>query len=139
MAKTLTQRVVFKNTTPEKLYSLYMNAKMHAESTGAPAKISDKEEASYSVSGGYIVGKNLKLVKNKMIVQTRHASDWADSDLDSIFMLNFEQKGKNAILNMVHANIPDKHADGIKKGWDTYYWDKWKLYLAGKPVPKMEM
>ena len=139
MPKTITQRVVFKNTTASELYELYMNAKKHSAATGTGTKISEKEGAKYSAGDDYITGKNLVLVKNKMIVQTWKAADWDKDEQDSIFILTFEQQGKNAVLNMVHANIPDKHADSIKKGWTTYYWNPWKAYLASNPVTKVTM
>ena len=139
MPKTITQRVVFKNTTASELYELYMNAKKHSATTGTVTKISEKEGAKYSAGDDYITGKNLVLMKNKMIVQTWKAADWDEDEQDSIFMLTFEQQGKNAVLNMVHANIPDKHADSIKKGWTTYYWNPWKAYLASNPVTKVTM
>jgi len=139
MAKTIIQKVVFKNTTPQQLYELYMDAKKHTAVTGWPTKISNKEGAKFDSGGSYITGKNLLLVKNKLIAQSWRGADWSKDDLDSIFLLTFEQKGKDAILNMVHANVPDKHATSIKKGWDTYYWNRWKLYLAGKPLPKVTM
>lgn len=116
-----------------------MNSKLHTASTGAISHISDEEGTSYDSGDDYITGKNLQLIKNKLIVQSWRAADWIDSDLDSTFILWFEEKGKDAILNMVHANVPDKHAEGIKKGWNTFYWDNWKLFLEGKPVPKMSM
>src|SRR5579862_9632790 len=132
--KTLTQKVVFKNTTPEQLYELYMDSKLHSLTTGAPAKISKKEGASYTAHDNYIKGNNLALVPNKLIVQSWRASDWKKSDLDSIFMLQFEKSGKDSVLNMVHANIPDDQAEGIKSGWTDYYWKPWKAYLSGKKV-----
>ncbi|MEO6167504.1 MAG: SRPBCC domain-containing protein, partial [Chitinophagales bacterium] len=139
MAKTITQRVVFKNATTTDLYELYMNAKKHSEATGTVTKISEKVGAKYSAGDDYITGKNLVLLKNKMIVQTWKAADWDEQEQDSIFILTFEQSSKDAILNMVHANLPDKHADSIKKGWTTYYWNPWKAYLTGKPMVKIVM
>ncbi|MBK9731831.1 MAG: SRPBCC domain-containing protein [Chitinophagaceae bacterium] len=139
MSKTITQKVVFKNTTTKYLYELYMDAKKHTASTGYPTQISDKEGAKFSASGDYITGKNLVLIKDKMIVQTWRASEWESKEMDSIFMLTFEQSGKDAILNMVHANLPDKHADSIKKGWTTYYWNPWKAFLSGKQVNRQAM
>jgi len=44
----------------------------------------------------------------------------------------FEQKGKDAIIHMTHANIPDKQVAGIKSGWNDYYWKPWKELLASK-------
>ncbi len=134
--KTLTQKVVFKNTTAEELYEMYMDAKLHSMLTGASAKITKKEGASFSAHGDYIKGKNLHLIPGKLIVQTWRGSDWKKSDLNSIFMLQFDKKGNDAILNMVHANIPDNEAEGIKSGWVDYYWTPWKAQLAGKKIPK---
>lgn len=132
--KTLTQRVVFKNTSPEQLYELYMDAKLHSLVTGNKAKITKKEGAAYSAFGPFISGKNLKLVPGKLIVQTWRANDWRKSDTDSIFMLQLEKKGNDAVLNMVHANIPDDQAEGIKGGWNDYYWTPWKLHLSGQKI-----
>ena len=39
MAKTIVQKVVFKNTTPKVLYNLYMDEKKHTMIAGAPCKM----------------------------------------------------------------------------------------------------
>jgi hypothetical protein len=33
---------------------------------------------------------------------------------------------------MVHANVPDHQAAGVKSGWNDFYWTPWKKYLAKK-------
>ncbi len=134
--KTLTQKVVFKNATPEQLYDMYMDAKLHAMLTGDGAKISKKEGSSYRVYGDFISGKNHQLIPGKLIVQSWRASDWKKSDLDSIFILQLEKKGNDAVLNMVHANIPDDQAEGIKSGWTDFYWTPWKAFLAEQKPKK---
>jgi len=136
--KTLTQKVVFKNTTPDELYEMYMDAKLHTMLTGDTAKITKKEGAKFTAYGTYIVGKNLQLVPGKLIVQSWRGSDWDKTDLDSTFILQFEKKGNDAVLNMVHANIPDAEADGIKSGWNDFYWTPWKAHLAGEKVKRKE-
>lgn len=124
------QQIVFKNAKPETLYDMFLNAKHHAAITGGGvAKITAKEGASFSVYDGYITGKNLQLVKRKLIVQSWFASDWDKGDPDSIFILLFEQTGNDTIITMTHANIPDEHAAGIKKGWVDFYWKPWKKYV----------
>lgn len=131
MAKTITQSVTFKNAKAGTLYSQFLDSKHHAKLTGGnPAKISAKEGAKFSVWGGYITGKNLQLVKDKLIVQAWHGSDWAKGETDSTFIMLFEQKGKDAIIHMTHANVPDKYVAGIKQGWTDYYWTPWKEYLT---------
>ncbi|MDB5281385.1 MAG: hypothetical protein JWO06_460 [Bacteroidota bacterium] len=136
MAKTITQKVVFKNTSPKQLYDLYMNAKKHSLVTASPAKITEKEGRKFSAHDGYINGKNLQLVKDKLIVQSWKSADWQDGDLDSTFILRFEPKAKDTVLHVVHANVPDKEVDGIDKGWHDYYWTPWKQYLKGTPIAK---
>ncbi len=136
MTKTILQKITFRNTKPKALYDLYMDSKKHSVATGATAKISPKEGGKFSVHGGYIVGKNLTLVKNKLIVQTWRAQGWKKNEADSIFVLSLTPKGKDVIVEMTHANIPIKYAPGITKGWKVHYWEPWKKYLTGKPIAK---
>ena len=134
MAKTIVQKVVFKNTTPKQLYDMYTNAKKYGDSTGMPAKITPKEGAKFNVSDGYITGKNLQLKKDKLIVQSWRAVDWAKDDIDSTFIINLEANGKDTVLHAIHANVPDNQVKGIDDGWHQFYWKPWKEYLAGKKV-----
>src|SRR5258705_11572713 len=134
MAKTLTQRVVFKGVPAAALYNTYINAKEHSKSIGIPVDIRDKEGTRFKTHDGYISGNNLQLVKDRLIVQNWRASEWSQSDLDSTFVLSSEQAGNDGIVNMVHANIPEKHYAGIKDGWNTYYWKTWKKNFASKKV-----
>ena len=139
MTKTITQKIVFKNTTANTLYELYMNAKQHSMVTGAPAEISAQEGSKYSTHGGYINGRNLQLVKDRLIVQTWRTQGWEESDIDSTFIIYLEPKGKDVVLQAVHANLPEKHYKSVEKGWQDHYWNLWKQHLAGEPLvfPKM--
>ncbi len=130
MPKTLTQKVVFKNQKAAQLYAMYLDSKLHTLITGGnAAKITAKEGAKFSAHDGYCFGKNLQLVKDKLIVQSWRGSDWNKDDIDSTFILEFVQDGNDAVINMVHANVPDRHAAGIKTGWTDFYWKPWKTYL----------
>ena len=139
MPKTITQEIVFNDTSPKILYDLYMDAEKHSMVTGAPATITTKEGDAYTAHGGYITGKNLLLVKDKLIVQTWRAQGWDNSDTDSIFIINLEEKGKDVILHVTHANLPDNHYKHVDQGWHDHYWAPWKQHLEGKPItlPKM--
>ena len=139
MAKTIIHDVVYKNTTPKALYDLYMNAKKHSLIAGGPVTISAKEGTEFSAHGGWITGSNLKLIKDKLIVQTWRGKDWSEKEPDSIFMIMLEPRGKNVVLHAVHANIPDKHVESIDKGWYAHYWNPWKQHLAGEPITRPQM
>lgn len=133
MGKTICQTVVFKNTTPETLYAIYMDAEKHTKATGGGAvEISSIIGSFCSAWNGYITGRILQLVKEKMIVQSWRSSEFKPADLDSTLILWFEKKGKDAVVNMVHANVPDNQYRPLKGGWDDFYWKPWKKYLANQ-------
>ena len=71
-------------------------------------------------------------MKDKLIVQSWRAADWSKNNIDSTFILSFEQKKNDAVLTMVHANVPDNQAANLKGGWNDFYWQPWKKYLAEK-------
>jgi len=131
--KTLNQKITFKNQRAADLYAMYLNSKEHTLLTGNnTAKISSKEGANFSIYDGYSWGKNLQLVKDSLIVQSWRATDWKKSDVDSTLILSFEQKGKDAVITMIHANVPDNQAASLKNGWNEFYWTPWKKYLSTK-------
>lgn len=137
MAKTITQKVVFKNTTTKELYELYMDAKKHAIVTGSKTKIKHKVGAKFSAYGGDIKGRNLELVENELIVQSWRESSWSKATLDSILIITFEQVDRDAELTMVHANVPEKHGDNIALGWEDYYWKGWRKFIVAKKELKL--
>ncbi len=134
MTKTILQTVVFKNTSPETLYGIYMDSAKHSKATGGKAKITAKAGSGFTAWDGYITGKTLQLVKGKMIVQSWRNPDFKTGDIDSTLILQFEKKGNDALVHMVHANVPNSEYAGLKSGWNDFYWKPWKKYLKS-PQP----
>jgi activator of HSP90 ATPase len=139
MSKTIVQDVLFAGTAPKELYETYMDASKHSQATGAPAEIIDTEGSSYSAHSGYITGRNLQLIKDKLIVQTWRAQSWSLEDIDSTFIIYLEQSGNDTMLHAVHANVPDNAFESLDSGWHKMYWDPFKLFLAGTPIAKASM
>jgi activator of HSP90 ATPase len=139
MGKTIIQKIIFKKATAKTLYELYMSAKLHSLIIGGPVTISQKVGARFRAFDGYITGKNLQLVKNELIVQSWRGSDWNAKAKDSTFLISFEQKGPDALINVVHANVPDKAVSSLDKGWHDHYWKPWKQWLAGKQITRPVM
>ena len=139
MSKTIVQDVVFKNTSANALYELYMDGEKHSIATGAPADISPTEGTNYSAHSGYITGKNLQLITNRLIVQSWRAMSWSADDVDSTFIIYLESQGADTLLHAIHANLPDSAAESIDSGWHKMYWEPWRLYLAGTPIAKASM
>jgi activator of HSP90 ATPase len=139
MSKTIVQDVLFSNTTPKALYEIYMDEKKHSIASGAPAQIQTTEGSAYSAHSGYITGKNLQLIPDRLIVQTWRAQSWPAEAIDSTFIISLEQQGEDVLLHAIHANVPDDAYEGLDTGWKKMYWEPWKLYLAGTPITKASM
>ena len=85
-----------------------MDTAKHTAATGMPAKISGKVGGKWSAFGGMILGKNLVLIPNKMIVQAWRSSAWKKADPDSILVVTFGKApgGGGAQVDLVHVGVP---------------------------------
>lgn len=122
---------IFQNATPAKLYALFMDSAKHTAATGATAKISSKVGGKWSAFGGMILGKNLVLIPNRMIVQTWRSSEWKKTDADSILVVSFEKSASGgAQVDLVHVGVSEYDHKGVTEGWVKYYWEPWSAYLT---------
>jgi activator of HSP90 ATPase len=125
MTPVIEQSVSF-SATPAKLYELFMDSAKHSAATGMPAKVSRKV-------GGMILGKNLVLIPNRMIVQAWRSAEWKKADPDSILTVSFEKTaGGDTTVHLVHVGVPLYDHQGVTQGWVKFYWKPWKLYLAAR-------
>ena len=127
MSKTIRQSVTFK-ATPHQVYEALMDAKKHAEFTGATAKISRQVGGKFTIYGGDIQGENLELEPDKKIVQSWRYSDWPEGAFSrATFAL--EDLGGKTRLSFTQSGVPDEHYEEIKQGWTDYYWGPMKVML----------
>jgi activator of HSP90 ATPase len=131
MPKTIRQEVILP-ARAEKLYAMYLDAKAHAAFTGAPVVISGKPGSRFSAFGGALSGKMLFTVPGRLIVQAWRSTNFGKKDPDSILILAFSHAGENGRIELTHVNVADRDADGVRRGWKSYYWTPWRKYLARK-------
>jgi len=117
---------------PAELYDHYMDSKKHAAMIGSKAVVSRKVGGRFSAFDGYCFGRNLVLVPGRLIVQTWRASNWRKGNLDSLFMMEISKAPGGCRLHLVHANLPDREAPGIRKGWLEHYWTPLKKQLQAR-------
>ena len=130
MTTVIEQTVAF-SATPAKLYELFMDSAKHTAATGMPAKISRKVGGKWSAFSGMILGKNLSLIPNRMIVQSWRSAEWKKADPDSVLVVSFEKTaGGGAQVHLVHVGVPEYDHPGVTHGWVKFYWEPWKKYLA---------
>src|ERR1700689_2326354 len=106
MKPAVEQSASFAKVTPADLYELFMDSAKHSAATGMPAKISRKVGGKWTAFGGLLLGENLALVPNQMIVQTWRSQPWKESDPDSILIVSFEKTANGAAAHLAHVGVP---------------------------------
>jgi activator of HSP90 ATPase len=128
MPKTIQQTVIF-NVSPKTLFETYIDSKKHSTAINSKVSISRRIGEKFSAYDGYIKGKNLFIVPNRLIIQSWRGLDWKKNHLDSTLILTFSKISGGGKIDMVHANVPDNLYNAIKKGWNEYYWQPWKRHF----------
>ncbi len=132
MTPVIEQTVSFA-ATPAKLYELFMDSTKHTAATGMPAKISRNVGGKWSAFAGMILGKNLALIPNRMIVQSWRSAEWKKTDPDSVLVVSFEKNTSGgAQVHLVHVGVPEHDHQGVTQGWVKFYWEPWKAFLAAR-------
>jgi activator of HSP90 ATPase len=132
MASVIKQSVTLP-ASAKKLYDMYITSRGHAAITGAPAIISAKPGSPFSAFGGSIFGATVAVVPGRLIVQSWRSCNFAEADPDSTLILSFTPlKSNSARIDLVHLNVSEVDYDGVRKGWQAYYWKPWRKALAKK-------
>ncbi len=132
--KNIKQLVTFKST-PHDLYEMIMDSKKHARFSGASAKMSKKVGGKFSAYGGWIEGKNLKLIPDRLIIQEWRGEDWPTGHFSKVMFL-FTKTKTGTKLTFGHTKIPADKAAHINTGWKEQYWDKMKVFSGEKKKSK---
>jgi activator of HSP90 ATPase len=133
MPKTIHQSVTFK-ASPQIVYDLLMDSKLHSAFTQAKARISPQVGGSINAYDGYISGKNLALKKGKLIVQSWRASDWPEEYLSTVTFA-LEKVAAGTRLTFTHQQVPSEEYADFKQGWIDNYWKPMKAYLLTLSAP----
>jgi activator of HSP90 ATPase len=139
--KTIKQGGMFP-ASPERIYKILMDSKLHSKFTGDVAKISKKVGGKFSAFSGYITGKNLVLQPGKKIVQAWRGSEWPKGHMSEVTYLLKPAKspkghlGESAFggkggtkLMFTHKGVPANDYKDKVKGWKKYYWEPLKKML----------
>ena len=119
--------------TPHQVYEALMDAKQHARFSGDTATISRKVGGTFSAYGGYITGKNIKLVQDEKILQEWIASDFPQGHTSTATFIFKAVKGGTKLL-FTHAYVPPAQYESLKQGWIDYYWEPMKEFFKEKSL-----
>ena len=118
--RTIKQTAVIKGATPADIYGTLMNSTKHGALSGQAARVSPRVGGKWSV-GHDLEGKNLKLTKDKKIVQTWRANGWPKGAYSkATFALSKAAGGTK--ITFTQTGVPSEAYKEISAGWRAYYW-----------------
>ena len=121
-------------TSPEQRYHAWLTSKAPGARTGGDAKCSSKVGGKFSAWDGYILGKNLELIKDKYIKQSWRTIEFDQDQPDSILEIALKEiKPGITELTLSHSVLLPKDLK-YKMGWVENYFDPMKVYFESKNV-----
>jgi len=131
MRRLITQSVVLP-APAEELYATYLDPALHSAITGAPVTVDAGPGSRFQAFGGQISGATISVLVPRLIVQSWRSTNFGEDDPDSTLILSFVPEGRNGRIDLIHVDVPKQDYEGVRDGWEKYYWTPWKRYLAQK-------
>jgi activator of HSP90 ATPase len=125
--KTIEQTVII-GAPPAEVYEAILDPKIHSEFTQAKAENDKKEKGKFSAYDGYISGVNLKLDKDKKIVQKWTSNDFPKGHYATV-TFEFKKHNKGTELVFTQTDIPEKNCEEVAQGWKDFYWKPLKAFF----------
>ena len=131
MRRIITQSILL-TASFDRLYATYLDPVLHASVTGAAVMVGAEPGSVFRAFDGQISGSTLFVIAPRLIVQSWRSINFLESDPDSTLILSFVPEGANGRIDLIHIDVPEQDYQGVSDGWEKYYWEPWKRYLAQK-------
>jgi activator of HSP90 ATPase len=122
--KTIRQTATIRGATPHDIYETIMDSKKHTKLSGSRTTVSRRVSGAFKV-GRDLEGKNLKLIRDRKIVQSWRATDWPKGHYSRATFALARTKGGTRVT-FFQSGVPDRHYRSINSGWREYYWEPLK-------------
>jgi activator of HSP90 ATPase len=86
-----------------------------------PTDISPHVGGVFALFGGYIVGRQIDLVPNELIVQAWRTQGWRPG-IYSIVRFELAEQGTGTKIIFDHTGFPTGEAEHLAAGWQANYW-----------------
>jgi len=94
-----------------------------------PTTLSPHVGGAFVLFDGYIVGRQLELGPNELLVQAWRALNWPRG-VYSIARFEFSEQAGATTVVLDHTGIPKGTAQHLASGWQEHYWDPLSKVLA---------
>lgn len=129
MCKTIKQRVKFR-LSPERVYSLLVDSKLHSQLTGQQAMISKKVGGTFSIRGGRVSGIIVDLEPGKRLVQAWRSKEFPVGIFSmAAFQLSRTKDGGTELV-LTHRGVPKDLIPAVEREWRNLYWEKIRALTA---------
>jgi activator of HSP90 ATPase len=128
--KTIRQTATIRGATPHDIYETIMDSKQHTKLSRQPTTVSRRVGGAFKV-GHDLEGKNLRLTKDKKIVQSWRANNW-DKGVYSKATFGFAKAPGGTRITFVQTGVPSDKYGEIAKGWRDYYWNPLRKQYGAK-------
>jgi activator of HSP90 ATPase len=123
------QEIDFK-AQPKRIYEALLDSKQFtAFSGGRAAEIRRDVGGTFSLFAGHIIGRNLELVPNHLIVQAWRVVPWPEG-IYSIARFELVSQASGTHLIFDHTGFPPELAEHLLSGWNENYWTALQKYLS---------
>jgi uncharacterized protein YndB with AHSA1/START domain len=117
--------------TPERIYDAWLDSAEHSAMTGTEARVEGREVgASFQAGNGYVWGKCLELVPNRLLVMSLRSLEFPPGVPDSHLEVILEPVEGGTRLTIRHSEIPEGQSEAYRKGWVESYLGGMKRYFA---------
>jgi activator of HSP90 ATPase len=94
-----------------------------------PTKLSQQPGSTFALFGGYIVGRQIELVTNELIVQAWRVLNWPQGTYSIVRFELIDQRESTKLL-FDHRAFPNGQAEHLASGWEENYWDPLAKFLG---------
>ena len=123
MCKTIKQKLKFR-LSPERVYHLLVDAKLHAALTGQKAEIDEQVGGRFSTRAGRVTGINVDLVPGKRVVQAWRTKEFPDGIFSMATFQLVRTKDGGTDLTLIHRGVPKELIPAVERDWRECYWEK---------------
>lgn len=114
------------NAPIEKVWQALVKPNIIEAWSSGPVEMSDKIGAKFSLWGGDIWGRNLKVKTGKKLEQEWYGGKWGKP---SIVTFTLKRHGDSTEVNLVHKDVPKGEEKNFADGWKKYYFGEIKRLL----------
>ena len=112
------------------IYITWLDSIGHTHMTGAEAECSDQPGGEFTAWDGYISGRNLELIPDKMIRQAWRTTEFEPGQPDSIVEISFTDLAENkAQVTIKHTHLQEQDSQ-YKQGWLDFYFTPMKAFFG---------